>query len=264
LSLRRQSRVLSRFGPLLVALLCAAGAPAQDELHVASPDGQIEFHLYIDKPDSQSLFRLCYQVSFHGRPVINPSFLGLDIHNQVPLLGEKVGLISSKTGSGDGYRSLLAEYMQDGSLGRRINVEVRAYNGGVAFRYLVPQSTPLMHVLLDNEDTEFEFAGDAVTDPGRKPVTSISPNSVMGLPFVTDQPGIGWVSINEVPAGTYPRMYLSRSEGKILISRVPQRPNNPDGAWHGVTPLVCPWRVLAIGPTRDSVIHSSVLQKLTE
>ena len=246
----------------MLALLCAASAPAQDELRVASPDGQIEFHLYIDKPDSQSLYRLCYQVTFHGRQVINPSFLGLDIHNQVPLLGEKVGLIASKAGSGDGYHSLLAEYMQDGSLGRRINVEVRAYNDGVAFRYLVPQSTPLMQVLLDNEDTEFEFAGDAVTDPGHQPVTGISSKAVMGLPFIADQPGIGWVSINEVPDGTYPRMYLSRTEGKILISRVPQRPNNPDGAWQGVTPLVCPWRVLAIGPTRESVVHSSLLQKL--
>lgn len=248
--------------PLFLALLCAAAAAAQDELHVASPDGQIEFHLYIDKPDSQSLFRLCYQVSFQGRPVINPSFLGLDIHNQVPLLGEKVGLIASKTGSGEGYRSLLAEYMQDGSLGRRINVEVRAYNDGIAFRYLVPQSTPLMQVLLDNEDTEFEFAGDAVTDSGHQPVASISPQAVMGLPFVTDQPGVAWVSINEVPAGSYPRIYLSRTEGKILISRVPQWPNHPDGAWQGVTPLVGPWRVLAIGPTRDSVIHSTLLQKL--
>ncbi len=56
--------------------------------------------------------------------------MGLDIYNQEPLLGQNLGLIHSSTasdaGAGEKYNSLTAEYMQNGSLGRRLNVEVRA------------------------------------------------------------------------------------------------------------------------------------------
>ena len=72
------------------------------------------------------------------------SFLGLAILNQEPLLGENVGLTSSSIHQRhSGYNSLLAKYMQNGSLGRLIDIEARVYNDGVAFRYLIPPSTPL-------------------------------------------------------------------------------------------------------------------------
>lgn len=245
----------------LILLVSAIGALAQDERRVTSPDGQIEFRLFLDKPDPASLFRLAYQVYFHGKRLINTSFLGLEIHNQ-PVLGENVGLIASKTESTDRYRSLVAEYMQNGSLGRRINMEVRVYNDGVAFRYFVPQSTPLMKMLLENEATEFEFVQDAETYPSHLPVSRIAPKAVMPLPFVVEQPGIGWVSITETPAGNYPRMYLSRTDGKIMISRLPPLANESDFVWEGKTPLTCPWRVLVIGATRASVTESKIENEL--
>ncbi len=86
---------------------------------------------------------------------MNTSFLGLDIQDQEPLLGENVGLTSSSSTTSKKYNSLVAKYMQNGSLGRLINVEVRAYNDGVAFRYVIPQSTPLIEILIAEEATEF-------------------------------------------------------------------------------------------------------------
>ena len=41
--------------------------------------------------------------------------------------------------------------MQNGTLGRRITVEVRAYDDGVAFRYVVPWSNPLVDMRIDDE-----------------------------------------------------------------------------------------------------------------
>jgi hypothetical protein len=55
------------------------------------------------------------------------------------------------------------EYFQNGSLGRRITLEVRPYDDGVAFRYVIPKSTPLNEILIVNEDTEFRFAAEAAT-----------------------------------------------------------------------------------------------------
>jgi alpha-glucosidase len=139
-----------------VVLTCAAFA--QDERRITSPNGQIEFRLFIAVQDSNNLSRIAYEVFYHGQPLIKTSFMGLDIEVQEPLLGENVGLTSSSTAKSEKYNSLVAHYMQNGSLGRLIDLEARAYNDGVAFRYIIPRSTPLMEFVLTEEATEFRMA----------------------------------------------------------------------------------------------------------
>ena len=106
--------------------------------------------------------------------------MGLDIQDQEPLLGENVGLTSSTSTTSAKYNSLLAKYMQNGSLGRLIDVEVRAYNDGVAFRYVIPPSTPLIELLIADEATD------------------------SGLPI----PG---VTITESQSGSYPPMHVDQT-----------------------------------------------------
>jgi alpha-glucosidase len=142
-----------------VVLTCAAFA--QDERRITSPDGQIEFRLFIAVQESNNLSRLAYEVFYRRRPLVNTSFLGLDIEVQEPLLGENVGLTSSNSTKSEKYNTLIAHYMQNGSLGRLIDVEVRAYNDGVAFRYVIPPSTPLTEILIAEEATEFRLASPA-------------------------------------------------------------------------------------------------------
>lgn len=241
---------------IALSLISAAAAFAQDTQRVTSPDGQIEFRLFIDKPDAAALFRLAYQVNFQGRALIHTSFLALRIHNQEPDLGDNVGLTGTKTESSKLYNLLVAEYMQNGSLGRRINVEIRAYNDGVAFRYVVPESTPLEPMTLENEFTEFELAEK--TDA----VSRVTPGTMVGLPFIAEQPGVGWIAIEEARNGDYPRMYLTREEGNILLSRLPPGGKDSNVAWEGPTPMTCPWRVLAIGTSRQQVTESKLLNSL--
>lgn len=245
----------SSAGCFLVLAAVSAGF-AQDPQRVTSPDGQIEFRLFIDQPERGALFRLAYRVDYHGMPLLDTSFMALRIHNQEPDLGDNVGLTGSRTMASEQYNTLIAEYMQNGSLGRRINVEARAYNGGVAFRYVIPQSTPLSPMLLDNEFTEFAFAKDA------EAIGRIAPGSMAALPFVTEQPGVGWVAVDEVQAGSYPRMYVTRQDGNILVSRLPSRADESNLAWEGPTPMTCPWRVLAIGATRQQVSESQLVRSL--
>jgi len=248
---------MRRFAGL--GLLLFAGSTAvlsQDQQRVTSPDGQIEFRLFVDQPEPAALFRLAYQVMFHGKTLINTSFLGLLVHNQEPALGENLGLMAAKNSSGKQYNSLAADYMQNGSLGRRINVEVRVFNDGVAFRYVVPKSTPLLPMLVENELTEFAFAEHVDA------MNRIAPGAMIALPFVAEQRGVAWIAIDELHSGSYPRMYLARQEGDILISRLPPGRDESAVAWEGDTPLTGPWRVLAIGATRESVTQSKLISNL--
>jgi hypothetical protein len=239
----RRARVASWCGVLV--LLSAVAARAQDERRVVSPNGQTEFRLFVSHPGSNGLPQLAYQVRRGGRLVVKTSFLGLNIQNQEPLLGENDALTSSRIGEdAGGYRWLVAEYMQNGTIGRRINVEVRVWDDAVAFRYVIPRSTPLDEIVIEDELTEFDVA---------------SPDQVSGstLPAAAESGG-GWVGISESPQSGLPAMSLARTADGVLRAHLPRSPANPRVAFEGTTPLVCPWRVLSFVSSRDEALRPAV------
>ena len=219
-------------------LLCVSAAFAQDERRIASPDGQVEFRLFLGQPEPGALSRLAYQVWWRGKRVVDTSFLGLNIYNQEPLLGENTGLIGSHASEGAGYRALTAEYMQNGSLGRRLNIEVRVANDGVAFRYVLPRTPPLQELLIEDEVTEFALPGPA---PER-----------VSLPYTS-----GGFTIAEAPAEKYPRALLIRSDG-ALVTRLQ---SDSHIAFEGTTPWTGPWRLVVLGARLEG---SSILRILRQ
>ncbi len=241
---------------VLFLLLARAPALAQDERTVVSPNGQLEFRLGLAQPEPGALFRLAYQIFFHGKPLIETSYMGLNIHFQEPLLGENVGLTASKASETAHYHSLRAEYMQNGSLGRRIDIEVRVADDGIAFRYVIPRSSPVEDLLLEDETTEFAFAGPGVD------LSRIDGNVHLALPFVAQQPGVGWVGITEVGVAGYPRAWLARSGGTVLITRLTPRPSVPGIVFEAATPLTCPWRVVMVGTDREALMRAEILKDL--
>jgi len=234
----------------VLLLAFATAAFALDDRAVTSPDGRITFRVFVASQEPGGPSRLAYQVLVQGRLVIETSFLGMEIENQEPLLGENDGLTSSRSDSAADYRSLTAEFMQNGSIGRRINVEARVYNEGIAFRYVLPRQTPLEELLLDDEVTEFRFPQNVDT-PDRAP-----------LPLIVAQPGGGWMAITEVRSGAYPPASLAHLNANTLVTRLAHRGNNPDIALEGTTPLTGPWRVLIFGTDKDRLLQSGIVRGL--
>ncbi len=233
----------------MVALV-ARCAPAQDELRAQSPNGRLEFRLFVAQPDASQLFHLAYQVDLGGARVLDTSYLGLNIHDQEPMLGENVGLTASKRLQGAGYNSLIAQYLQNGTVGRRLNVEVRVWDDGVAFRYVIPATAALNELLIEDELTEFSFV---------KPVSSPGP---AGLPFVMEQPGTGWVGIYEAGNGAYPRTNLVRSDPTTMITRLVQENRVPRVAYDGKTPFTGPWRIVIVARDREGLMQTAVAREL--
>jgi alpha-glucosidase len=247
---------LQRLLPLLLLPLALGGqlSGQEDERRVASPNGQFEFRLFVAQPEGTIFSRIGYQVFFRGKPLIATSWMGLDIRDQEPFLGENPGFMSSDMASGDHYKSLVAHYMQNGSLGRRLDVEVRAWDDGVAFRYVIPKSTPLEDILVRDEATEFNLD-----------INHLPAQPDFDLPFTVEEPGIGWVTITdagpEARSPAYPRTYLIRS-GKGMITNLARSKSDPSVAYAGKTPLVWPWRVVLAGPNRELLMQSETLKKL--
>jgi len=209
----------------LLPLACAWG---QDERRIVSPDGKLEFRIFVSQPEDGGLSRLAYRVLRDGKPLVDTSYLGLNIHNQEPFLGEKDGLIGAQVSESAGSRCLVAHYMQNGSIGRLIDVEARIWNDGVAFRYVIPPSTALDEILVDDELTEFAIPG-----AGRPPNAP--------LPV---QAGAVWIA--EVSRPPYPPVTLGAGSDGVLSTRLARPTPDAVTAFEGRTPLVGPWRVIAV------------------
>jgi len=231
--------------------LCSAVAAfAQDERRVVSPDGQMEFRLFVGHDGYLS--RLAYAVNYQGKPLLETSFLGFDIKNQEPMLGENVGLVTSHTASEGRFNTLVAEFMQNGSLGRRIDVEVRAYNDGVAFRYKLPRSGPLQELFVRDEITEFALPKGA----------EIEGTGMRTMPVTASLSGVGFLEIAQVKSSDYPRARLEIESGTILITRLPRREDDPNLAWASSTPMVFPWHAVIVATTREKLAQSPTLNDL--
>jgi alpha-glucosidase len=242
---------LSAFTALILPLVLQG---QQDERRVVSPNGQFEFRLFVAQPDGALFSRIGYQVFYRGKPLIATSWMGLDIRDQEPFLGENPGFMSSDTTSNEHDNSLIARYMQNGSLGRRLDVEIRAYDNGVAFRYLIPRSTPLEDILIRDEATQFNFA-----DPGVLSHLAAKPD--FDLPLEVPLSGGSWVAIGVGPESSsskYPRTYLVRTDAGMKTS-LARSTAEPTVAYAGTTPLVWPWRFVTVGPDPDRLVESDPL-----
>ena len=238
-----------RFLVCVLPLLVGA-AQAQDDRKVVSPDGRLEFRLFTTLPAGAQLNSLAYQVRLGGKLLIDTSCMGLDIHFQEPLLGENVGLSVSKTLQGDGYNGLFADYLQNSTTGRRIDLEVRVYNDGVAFRYVLPKQFPLLDLLIEDEVTEFRFAYRA-----DRPAQS-------SLPYTEQTADGGWLGIFESRPAGFPPMALMRNETNFMSTHLPDKPGDPGVAYVGVTPWTGPWRIVAIASSREGLANAEAARSL--
>ena len=241
--------VFRRFLVCLLSLLAGA-AHAQDDRKVASPDGQLDFRLFTTLPTGAQLNSLAYQVRLRGKLLIDTSCVGLDIHFQEPLLGENVGLSASKPLEGAGYNGLFADYLQNSTTGRRIDLEVRVYNDGVAFRYVLPKQFPLLDLLIEDEVTEFRFAYRA-----DRPAQS-------ALPYIEQTVDGGWLGIIESRPTGFPPLSLVRNEANFMTTHLPDKPDDPGVAFGGVTPWTGPWRIIAIASSRQGLANAEAVRTL--
>lgn len=173
---------------LYLFLFAALAASAMTE-KVTSPDGQLEFTLTQTAEGA-----LYYTVTKGGRCVVAPSALGVDIKNELheSALGVPNEHISQwcanlrYTGTDrssvdslwtpaygewnsirDHYNAMTVRFQKGNDEAAKdgyskakcyfLNIDVRAYNEGVAFRYSFPEASNGLFIHLTGEQTEFAF-----------------------------------------------------------------------------------------------------------
>ena len=184
-------------------------------------------------------------------------------------------MISAKQESVDHYNSLISSTFQNGSLGRRITIEARAYDDGVAFRYYIPRTSTVEDLQIEEELTDFHFAQDGAAytsvlsdyqsakgEYSRTKVSSIPRSSLLALPVLVEQPGVGWVAITQAQLDNYPGMYVFHAEGNTMRSTLAPRADTEAMAMHGMTPAETPWRVLMVSSEPRKLLDSDIVRNL--
>ena len=272
------------FSFLLLLLLPAFG---QDVATVSSPSGDLQ--IAFQAPSGQ----LVYEVKYRGKTAIAPSNLGLHLQGGPPL-GEEVRIAGSSEDSADEtynvvhgksnpvrnhYRSLSVEVVETSARARRMLIEARAYDDGVAFRYHVPDQGLVKDFRLADELTEFRLPKDCSSYPlflrhfrtsyedryVTLPVSRIAADRLIAAPLLIDLSGVGYIAITEANLTDYAAMYLRRNvSGASAAFRAALAPRLDEAGLKVLagTPHGSPWRVIMVADDPGRLIESNIIINL--
>jgi len=165
--------------------------------------------------------------------------------------------------------------------GIRWDLELRAYDDGVAFRYGFPEQPKLADVALEAEATEFRLAGEplllmTVTDRiawsherlyTRTPLALVPEKCFIEMPLLAVWPDGVSAALTEAGLRGFAGMYLRRDSGAagtVLRAFLSPRLDRPDVAVVGRAPLYGPWRVVLLADSAGRHVESDILVRLNE
>jgi len=260
---------------VLAALSGAACAAPAGPVTVKSPNGQATIRIAADGGS--------YVVTRGAETVIAASPLGLEFDGQ-PELGalelekvttsttdRKIPLVATKASvARDHYRAATLVFREREHGTRRLSIDVRAYDDGVAFRYRIDGGAP---VRLRGEKTAFVPEGDpecliSVADGAhevpfaRQKISQLRDNQGYDVPVVCTSPsGRTAYAITQSHLEGYTGASLWREGGglRVHLSGAPGRAA-PVYESHGG--LRTSWRVVMLGNRAGDLIASNVVGNL--
>jgi len=244
--------------------------------------------------------RLVYEVKYKGNQVMNPSSMGLELDGS-RALGENIRILTHQFSEGvdnytmlagrtasvsEPYNSVVLEVVEERFGSRKMNIEARAYNDAVAFRYIVPEQPTLIEYRLKAEMTEYKLPKDAMSyalvlphfrtgyesEYHKVPVTGLSNQGgvssyyLVGMPILFDISGVGWVAITEADiegnAATYLRNPTGSWAGHWFESVVSPNLREQEMAVISPLPHKTAWRVIMVHSEPTHFMVSNTLTNL--
>jgi alpha-glucosidase len=277
---------VTRFLCIVCFLFCLpAFARGQGKIQLRSPDGNLDFSFQLQQG------RAAYQVVFKGKIIVDNSALDLEfpdggfIDKNVQLLHpvyreavEDYELVIGKTKHVHApYKEVTVPIQQISTSHRQINLVVRMFDDGVAFRYEFPSQEGWRSFTLRDELTTFNLAGNPVVHalflPGyttsheglysAMPLRQVKEDSLMDIPSLFEFPGPVFLAITEAALLDYAGMYLSKHKG-VLTSKLSPLPDQEQIKVIGTLPHKSPWRVLMISDRVGALIESNIITSLNE
>jgi alpha-glucosidase len=270
----------------LTGVLCclAIDSFSQKIISLTSPDGNIQYSFQIKDHGPE------YKVIYKGKTLINKSpmnwsFLETGILEKnlsvLPVsfneATEKYELPLGKTSTVTAhYKQVVIPIKENVAPGRRLNLIIRAFNDGLAFRYELPEQGNWKTMLLTDENTRFRMEGvpkvRALFLPGYTtshegeysylPWSKVKEDTLMDMPVLFEFPGNVYMAITEAALLDFAGMYLCKQNG-VLRSKLSPLPGQQDLKVKASIPHQSPWRVMMISDRIGALIESNILTSLS-
>jgi alpha-glucosidase len=292
---------------LVCSVSCLA---ATGQVHeVKSPDGRLQARFFLNATQ-----RPVYTVAFQGKEMIRESGLGFvwmeggllrDSMQLAPVsqhaFSETYPLVTGKMAQArNQYQEITLACQEKRPDGRQYQIQCRAYNDGIAFRYVFTGQPAGRSFHILSELTEFNFAGDYPCwtqhlphfnwnyEKGFDKVSlasiygtpelsfpimqylsgfdfpaAFNREKLVGLPLVIEVPNGPAVAVAEADLRDYPGMYLQNVPGRPSLTSVLAPLPQGNGVRAIIqTPQESPWRVLMVGENTGKLIESPLILNL--
>jgi alpha-glucosidase len=258
---------------------------AQKEVGLKSPDGNIVFTLSVNENIP------VYSVAYKKKGLIKNSSLNLDIEGRGMLqktfingspvfreVNENYTLVVGKASRANNhYRQATISLQDRTNKEYRVDLEVRAFNDGVAFRYLFPKQKIRTSFTLLEEKTQFKFTGNPIikalplpnftsSHEGfyiTTPLSKVKEDTLLDMPALFQFPDKIFMAITEAALLDYAGMYLVKHNG-VLSSRLSPLPGQTAIKVKAMLPHKSPWRVMLISDRIGALIESNIITNLNE
>jgi alpha-glucosidase len=269
----------------VVLLFVSANVFAGKTITVRSPDAKIKFELSTDKDG------LFYKVSYKGILMADQSRLdvsfkeGGDFNKDLVLSSAKserlVDDYTLLTGRSSKVHSecnrIIVPVRETGGAKRELDIEIRMFNDGAAFRYVIPEQAKWKTVNITDEVDQFNLTQNPkMTTMLRRNYTTsheglytkttlkdLTPDTLMDSPVLFEFPGGKYMAITEAALLDYAGMYLMKHNG-VLETRLSPLPDVPGVKVIAKLPHNSPWRVMMISDRVGAFMESNILTDLNE
>ena len=268
------------FATALLALTVSSATATTDET-LTSPDGKIVLTFQLDNGAPR------YAVARGDVELVRPSPLGFVLQDAPPLTNgfEAVDVRrmdgdetwtpvwGSASEVRNRYNEMEATLRESGAPHRTMILIFRAYDDGVAFRYVLPEQSNLTSFAILSEETAFRFGGDYTAwwhpvdyngDEKLYRETPLSKMEALNTPVTMKVPNGIHLSVHEAALVDYASMTLVPVQGDANSFKCDLVPW-PDGVKvKAKTPMKTPWRTIQIADRAGGLIESHLIENLNE
>jgi alpha-glucosidase len=271
---------------LVTCLLSPMAVFAAKSFTIPSPDAKIKFTL---NSDMGGLF---YKVSYQGRLIVDASRLllvfkeGGAFSDNITITAAKAErmvedypLITGKTSQVHSESNdLVVTATEKDGLKRVLQIEIRVFNDGAAFRYIIPGQPQWADMVnITDELDSFNLAENPVATVmlrqnyttsheglyTKTDLAHLQADTLMDLPALFEYPDHRYLAITEANLHDYAGMYLMK-HNNILETRLSPLPHQTDLKVKATLPHNSPWRVMLISDRVGALIESNILTNLNE
>ena len=249
---------------------------------VSSPDGNLGLQLSV--ADGQSVISIDYK----GEKLLLDSPVGIDFENG--FLGDDVKLRAGKTQQiVDDYdlpvgKTSHVHSVSNGVVatlsdpeGRCVELHIRAFDDGVAYRYVIPEQKGMTSLAVRAERMELNPAGDPMTKamvlPSFRsshealyrtaPLSEYKDSLIMDMPVFMSFPTGKYMAVTEANVVDYAGMMIVSDAGR-LTGKLSPRLDDSGLSVIGELPHRSPWRVFLVSDRAGALLESNILTSLCD